>query len=262
MDEELRNRLWNILKLVYLDEFTTEYSRGKYITYRDRAFVAKLWTDCLKIMISGYDYPRVISFLQDYFSSCKWYEVYDLIEFFVQKYHNSFKNSDFINRCNSILESEVSGYRFIGSELTPITSQEELIEIEKALESPLKPVNDHIKRALDLLSDRESPDYVNSVKESISAVESICRIITGDENVTLGKCLNKLEREGRVQLHGALKRGFSSLFGYTSSEGGIRHGSVREADVDFDLAKFMLVSCSAFVNYLVSASSKAGITFE
>jgi hypothetical protein len=33
---------------------------------------------------------------------------------------------------------------------------------------------------------------------------------------------------------------------------------LEESTVDFDDAKFMLVSCSAFVNYLAAKSSKAG----
>jgi hypothetical protein len=34
-----------------------------------------------------------------------------------------------------------------------------------------------------------------------------------------------------------------------------------EDKIDFEDAKFMLVSCSTFVNYLVVKSSKAGIKF-
>jgi len=43
------------------------------------------------------------------------------------------------------------------------------------------------------------------------------------------------------------------LSGYTSDKGGIRHG-LKEEDhnVDIDEARFMLVTCSAFVNYLIS----------
>ena len=63
-------------------------------------------------------------------------------------------------------------------------------------------------------------------------------------------------------MHGALKSAFSSLFGYTSSGDGIRHGSIRQSEADFDIAKFMMVSCSAFINYLIGISSKAGIAFS
>ena len=44
----------------------------------------------------------------------------------------------------------------------------------------------------------------------------------------------------------------------TSSEG-MRHALLDEPNLDFEDAKFMLVSCSAFVNYLRSRAAKAGL---
>ena len=110
-----------------------------------------------------------------------------------------------------------------------------------------------------LMSDRKSPDYRNSIKESISAVEAICRLITNHKKVTLGQCLKEMEG-AKVMLHGALKKAFSNLYGYTSSAAGIRHALMDEPRLSFEDAKFMLVSCSAFINYLVSKAGKARIT--
>ena len=110
-------------------------------------------------------------------------------------------------------------------------------------------VRTHIRTALKFLSDRKSPDYRNSIKESISAVESICQVLTGDDKATLGDALNKLENH--FNLHGALKAGFKSLYGYTSDQDGIRHAILKEQDISFSDAKYMLVSCSAFANYLI-----------
>ncbi|MEB7145202.1 hypothetical protein NEM79_21265, partial [Escherichia coli] len=49
---------------------------------------------------------------------------------------------------------------------------------------------------------------------------------------------------------------FSQLYGYTSDQGGICH-ALTEEDVNPTLAeaKFMLVTCSAFSNYLLSKIS-------
>jgi len=94
-----------------------------------------------------------------------------------------------MKNCNDVLESEMSAYRFVGKYITQITSKEEISEIEEALRTPLKPVRIHLEKSLELLSDRKSPDYRNSIKESISAVEAVCKIITGDKKATLGKCL-------------------------------------------------------------------------
>jgi hypothetical protein len=160
---------------------------------------------------------------------------------------------------NSVLEQELSAYRFVGGKITQITSEEEISEIEEALEvsEPLKAVNTHLRRALDLLADRKSPDYRNSVKESMSAVEAICNQITKKEKATLGQALKEIET--KISLHPALKSAFGSLYGYTSDAEGIRHALLDEPNLSFEDAKFMLVSCSAFINYLIIKATKAGI---
>ena len=76
----------------------------------------------------------------------------------------------------------------------------------------------------------------------------MCCIICG-EKVELGKALGRLEKNG-IYIHGAMKHGFQALYGYTSDESGIRHGGIEDKEVTEEDAKFMLVSCSAFVNYL------------
>jgi len=40
---------------------------------------------------------------------------------------------------------------------------------------------------------------------------------------------------------------------------GIRHALVDGSNYDSEDAKFMLISCSAFINYLVVKASKAGL---
>jgi len=162
-----------------------------------------------------------------------------------------------MHACNVVLESELSAYRFVGGLITQVTSEEEISEMEEALETPFKTVNAHIETALKLMSDKKTPDYRNSIKESISAVEAICRLVTKNKNATLGNALDIIEKKGKISLHGALKRAFDSLYGYTSSAEGIRHAfSDEKVNVSFEDAKFMLVSCSAFVNYIVSKASK------
>ena len=95
------------------------------------------------------------------------------------------------------------------------------------------------------------------MKESISAVEAICKLITGDPKATLGKALKEIEN--KVELRPALKKAFVNLYGYSSNEKGIRHSLLDEPNLDSEDARFMLVSCSAFINYLILKSSKVGI---
>ena len=107
----------------------------------------------------------------------------------------------------------------------------------------------HLNQSLTLLSDRQNPDYRNSIKESISAVESICKIITQDDKATLGKALKIIE--DKHGLHAALKGSLSQLYGYTSDADGIRHAMSGESNLSYIDAKFMLVACTNFINYLI-----------
>lgn len=105
----------------------------------------------------------------------------------------------------------------------------------------------HIRKAGELIN---QGDWPGSVRESIHAVESIARQLDSRASSTLGPALRSLERSG--QLHPALKSAFSSLYGYTSDEEGIRHPLITSAEspVGQDEAVFMLGACASFASYL------------
>jgi hypothetical protein len=255
IDGALRTRLWNVLDYFYWKN-RIRYSND--IEVDDRIYFTRLWHNYFKNPVDTltFEWHSDLMKVRDYFFQCEWNEVYDIIEFTANAYPNESTNENFMKTCNEVLREEVSGYRFVNGRIAQITSEEEISEIEEALEIPLKSARTHIENALKLLSDRKSPDYRNSIKESISAVEAMCRLIANDEKATLGKALDMIETKSG--LHGALKRAFDSLYGYTSSAEGIRHslGLTEEPSLSFEDAKFMLVSCSAFVNYLVAKTAK------
>lgn len=195
--------------------------------------------------------------LQKYvIGSDKWYTLFDFIERYLSV-SNEQTSEKMAKEFNRILEDEVSAYRIIDKLVVPVTNKSELETIEDAMNHPYDSVHAHIKKALTLFADRKSPDYENSIKESISAVEAICCIITGlsGANATLGKALKKLKDSG-VHIHPAMENAFSSLYGYTSDEDGIRHGGIDFTNAPAEDAKYMLISCSAFVNYLIEKWGK------
>ncbi len=255
MNDALKNRLWNVLDYFYLQ-------RSGAIRGDDRIYFSRIFNDYFKRPVDelGFNWRTDLPNIREYFFGCEWYEVYDFIEFTANNHPDNAANTQFKKRCNSVLEQELSGYRFVENRITPISSQVEISEIEEALATPSAIINTHLSKALSLISDRKSPDYRNSIKESISAVEAICRAITQLNNATLGQALKKVEPT--IGLHPALKNSFSSLYGYTSSADGIRHALLEQTDLSFEDAKYMLVTCSAFVNYLYSKATKAGIKLE
>ncbi|MCJ7614296.1 hypothetical protein MUO71_06000, partial [Candidatus Bathyarchaeota archaeon] len=68
--------------------------------------------------------------------------------------------------------------------------------------------------------------------------------------------------EPKIGLHGALKQSFIKLYAYTSDAEGIRHALMDAPTLSSEDAKFMLVSCSAFVNYLTAKAEKAKIELK
>lgn len=185
--------------------------------------------------------------------NCEWYEVYDFVEIHLDVLDEE-KKVHRTKLYNQLFEQEKSGYRIVNGYVEPITNEHEIEIIETALNSPYRSVNEHLQKALELYGDRKNPDYENSIKESISAVEAICCIITG-KDATLNKAIEKLKNAG-VHIHPCLERAFVSLYAYTCDEKGIRHAGIDFVDAPAEDAKYMLVSCSAFINYLIEKWSK------
>ena len=274
MDDDLRNTLWNALTECYWDLYWRSIRPGYYSLLLGgetppemSIFLRRLWHDYFKEPIDGSDkrWKEIgkiyLEKIEKYYFSCEWYEVYDFIDFIAKNFYNAEVNKIFIDMCDSVLERELSAYRFVGNSIAEITSEEEISEIEESLEGAPPAVREHLESALALFSDRKSPDYRNSMKESILAVEAICKLITGDKKATLGRALDELQEVG-VKSHPALVEGFKKLYGYTSSADGIRHALLEESNLSQEDAKFMLVACSAFTNYLLVKSSKAGININ
>ena len=266
IDKDLRNSLWSVLTSFYWDTFDkyqygnmgrrTDYISGSNL---DILFTA-LWLDYFKKPIDTiprlyYDNQDGLAVLRSYFFKADWYEVYDFIEF-VSIHGPNENRKNFISACNDFFERENSGYRFIDGKIIEISSSDEVCEIEEAIRksTPYFGVRQHLSSAIALLSDKEKPDYRNSIKESISAVESLCKTVSQDEKATLGVALKILEKNGI--LHPALKSAFSSLYGYTNDADGIRHALMEESNLTNADARFMLISCSAFINYVIAATAK------
>lgn len=177
MDAELRNALWNAVTRTY---WPRGADQENYLPKNQRlyALCQWLWERHFKYAIGTLptDWYGAYQQIRGHFFQCSWNEVYDFVEFIANNPINGFEpyNAIFKNSCNSVLERELSGYRFVGNVITEVTDEEEIAEIEEAQGSTgsLKPVSVHISRALGLLADRNAPDYPNSIKEAISAVET------------------------------------------------------------------------------------------
>lgn len=248
MDDALRSSLWNLLDLyVWQQEgFLRPVYRHGQLGGID-SFSKVLWFNFFKRPIDARpEYAEgLLAEIRSFFFGCEWYEVYDFLEFVLRLE----KSEEMLGTLNIILERELAGYRYVSSAFVAVTDKQEIESIEQALDSgPFAGVAAHLQSAIDHLSRKQDPDYRNSIKESISAVESLAKELTGNPKASLGDALCILEKKGKV--HPALKKALSSLYGYTSDENGIRHAMLEEPTLSAADAKFLLVACSAFMNYL------------
>ena len=267
MDDDLRNRLWNGLKLALWDHWSPpnrvmgyQSEDGKQVEF----VVQLIWLNYFKLpldTIPPFDpsYPKsAYAVLREHFFRGAWWESYDLLEYLIKVTPKEWKEllKEFTN---GFLESENAAYRVVGDEIVEITDEYEMEAVETALDRGIKQSRIHLSRSLELVSDRKRPDFRNSIKESISAVESASQVISGKNKATLGDCIKVIKTNGAI--HPALEQALLKLYGYTSDEGGIRHALTEESnEPSYADAKFMLVSSAAFINFLWTKAAEAKIT--
>jgi AbiJ N-terminal domain 4 len=270
VNDALRNSLWNLIHSLYESEYKHYWPM---VARHVAKFFRKVPVDELPLRDD-----ECRNWLKNYFFSLPWHQVYDFIEFVADNHqqmtqerkdygygpessYHHLSNDQVRAAFNQILERELSAYRFVARILSPISDETEIREITEATESAaragLKGATEHIRTALDLLGKKPDPDYRNSIKEAISAVESIAKQISGGKSKGLDAALDALAQKS--ELHGALKAGFKSLYGFSSDADGIRHAILDEPNVGFAEAKYMIVACSAFVNYLIQKADAAGL---
>lgn len=262
LDEETRNALWNLI---------TPFL--KYASYNNFTVNTDIWTQLYHQTAdtapgrgpdecTNGDKALFYSYYRKKIIEDDWNEALNLIDFMAwdenqkkwrqQVYADRFSTGappPTPNDFNQIFEKYLVGYRFVNDELVTITEPQEIQTIETAIQHADDAVSELLAQALHFLADRSTPNYAKSIDCSISAVESQCRIILGGAKSSLGDALDELAKKG-FPLHPALRGAFNKLYGYASDADGIRHGSIAPSEVDQSLSQFMLIACSAFINFL------------
>ena len=205
------------------------------------------------ILGSEYDSKHCWGEVLTWFKSneIKWYYKIDFVEFLIDNLRSERIREKFIGELNDQFESLNFGYRIVNGYIVDVVSKHEIESIEDAIDNSSDQVRHHIGNALSLYSKRPEPAFANSIKESISAVEAQLRNMTGGN--TFGEALNILQKSSS-KIHPRLKDTLDKLYAYTNQpDTGARHSRM-DLDSEFspssEEAMFMLVTCSAAVNYL------------
>lgn len=264
IDTPLRNRLWSALHFGLWRHWSPRDMSGYQCPDAQEVerIVDRLWVKYFRLPFdtrprfepgtAGSAYEQI----RKHFFEDKWFMVYDLIESVIQCVPDEL-SEQLKHLVNEAMEEENGGYRLVGTEIVGIVDPAECESVESALSNGPPPSTQHLTRALELLSDRVQPDYRNSVKESISAVESVCQTLAKKSGATLGDCIASIK--GLTAMHPAFEKAIKQLYGYTSDEGGIRHALTEQSSLPtFADAKFMLVACSALINFLLAKAAEQG----
>ena len=265
LTEALRNRIWDAVREVYCGDIEVDSGIDPHdYTYHFDLLSKRLRHHFFKIPIDQRSYPP--------FDELEWIRVryfnltfpgfYDFLELLADPlvagfYRNQtgFMPDQFTGWCNLIFREEKTAFRFVKNLVTPITNEEERMAIGEAAGTDV--AGTHIVQAITLYSDRAAPDYRNSIKESVSAVEAAYRRLTEEGHKDIKSAVAAMEKRG-IKLPPSLKRGFSAIYGWTSGPDGIRHALMEDArPPDEAEARLMLVMCSAYVNYLLSLRGAA-----
>ena len=257
MDMALRNSLWNVVAVLgetFLSTLALLVAQDI-----DKTPVHTVPMNAMAPVVKEYVYER--------FCASDWWKVLNILETSIRLSGSLCKfqpdspfTPDYLERAfNLVLAREASAWRVIRGEVVPFADELELSTIQSAKEAAgnvgLVVARRHLEKATRFLATRPTGDYSNAIAEAILAVESACKVLADDENGTLGSALKKLE--GKLTLHPAFKAALGNLYGYASDT--VRHGQTEPVVVDFATAKFMVVTCSAILNFLLDSARAQGL---
>lgn len=257
-----RTDLFNLIhKIVFV--FPQKVTNGKGV-YEVQGMITELseiiWTRIFNENVLDFKGRDIKADIREVLSKGKFYEVFGFIEKLLSVLPTEFYPREFIvgllNKC--LIRNSVAWRVNQMAQFVRVSNETELQEIDSVIrnaqEAGLSTIATHLKTAIEMLSGEADRDKLRlSVKESISMVGVIARKIAGEND--LGKALVHLEKRGLITQ--SLKDKFKNYYSYTSGQNGIRHELMEESNLEFEEAKYFLVVCSAFTNYLVEKGLKA-----
>jgi hypothetical protein len=196
--------------------------------------------------------------IRQLFREVEWWEVYDLCETLVRVAR---KPEVVAQRIEAIFAQEnlpyvmtVNGidWRYCKPAAGAIAETMRLLIQQPEFQGPAR----QWQKALRHLASRP-PDTENCIKDAVSAVEGVTRILSGREAETLSALIMPLSRE--IDMHPALAGIAAKLYAYRGDEQAVAHGAV-EAPKDLTAeAELTLHTCAALIVYF---AKKRGFAAE
>ena len=210
-------------------------------------------------------------YTSNFIQSCEWYEFYDLVEIVgmqiraAEDQAPSWQREEHLSRygfqvyckqLNELFTKHKVGWRLGDDGLLkremPTALESRIDVIQQELADAFDPAREHYKKAVRFATQRPF-DPENSIKEVISAVESVGRV-KYPKAKTLGDVVKEIRKIGALPNN--LTNVIEKFYAYASDEPAVRHGSPVSSRVLLDDAEFCLHVGAALIRYLIAHSRR------
>ena len=226
---------------------------NRHIGYRDlyRACYAALRVPRERHVVSEYESELAV---HKVIMNCVWWQFYDLCETIWSSIDSLEDQQAFTDDLNHLLAEERLGFELRQGKLERLGSSFVDSEIQEARfllkEDEFKGADAHFEKAVRAISVRPNPDVENSIKDAVSAVESVARIVANNPKAILSDILKDMSKKGNIPK--PLEQAMQKLYAYRGNEPGVAHGLVEDSAVTVDEAQLVLAMSAAIMVYLVN----------
>lgn len=122
----------------------------------------------------------------------------------------------------------------------------------------------HYDKAMQFFRHPSKPDFENTAKEAVCAVEAAGKALFPEAKVaTLGDLVKWLTLTSDVGMPKALGQTISGVYGYRSGGDGVGHGGSAGGEATAEVAEYVLAICASQIIYLVDLANaqERGLAF-
>ncbi len=210
-----------------------------------------------------YQYAQAIEKL---ILGCEWHQVYEVCQI-GYSYMKKILQEDrpgygwaesFQEKVNALFRDEFLGFELRDGKIEKIGNPITDAKIKEARyllkESEFKGADQHFEKAIKAINSRPKPDAENCIKDAVAAIESVGRVIVGDDKALLDDIIDKAARNGVIPK--PLDQTFQKVYAYRGNEPGVAHGAVDLSKVTEAEGELILAMSAAMIIYLVKKRSK------
>jgi len=241
--------------LFYILEKTNHYDLSDL--YSNICIALRIPRETRDYNLSNY-YQNMYIPLEDLIMSCDWWRFYDICELLYRNLHYSPYMQQLSEDINKLFVDEQLGFEMRKGKVEKVGSgfiDAKVKEARYLLKEPeFKGADEHFEKAIKALNVRPNPDVENCIKDAVSAIESVGRIIVKNDKALLSDIIKDMAKKGTIPK--PLDQAIQKVYAYRGSEPGVAHGAVQASKVTVDEAEFVLGMAAAIIIYLVKKRSK------